>query len=117
MSNQIPERTVPFSSAIIAVAVTFVITAALVGAAAFLSQRSLDQKVVQLESEVRSLRTQLGTVPGGIGGGVVGAPEDGGVGTPGGGGGVMCAQDAKQCPNGSYVTRTGPNCEFAACPD
>ena len=24
--------------------------------------------------------------------------------------------DAKQCPDGSYVGRSGPNCEFAACP-
>ena len=30
--------------------------------------------------------------------------------------GIMCAQDAKQCPDGSYVSRTGPACEFAACP-
>lgn len=31
-------------------------------------------------------------------------------------GGVACTQEAKQCPDGSYVGRTGPNCEFAACP-
>lgn len=29
---------------------------------------------------------------------------------------VVCTQDVKQCPGGSYVGRTGPNCEFAACP-
>lgn len=29
---------------------------------------------------------------------------------------VFCTQDAKQCPDGSYVGRTGPNCEFAVCP-
>lgn len=29
---------------------------------------------------------------------------------------VFCTQEAKQCPDGSYVGRTGPNCEFAACP-
>ncbi len=28
---------------------------------------------------------------------------------------TLCTQDAKQCPDGSYVGRTGPNCEFAAC--
>ncbi|SRR3989339_1640468 len=28
---------------------------------------------------------------------------------------VACTMDAKQCPNGSYVGRTGPNCEFV-CP-
>jgi hypothetical protein len=28
---------------------------------------------------------------------------------------VVCPQDAKQCPDGSYVSRTGPNCEFAEC--
>lgn len=30
--------------------------------------------------------------------------------------GVICAQDAKMCPDGSYVARTGPHCEMAACP-
>lgn len=29
---------------------------------------------------------------------------------------VMCTMDAKQCPDGSFVSRTGPNCEFAPCP-
>lgn len=29
---------------------------------------------------------------------------------------VVCTQEAKQCPDGSYVSRTGPNCEFAKCP-
>lgn len=29
---------------------------------------------------------------------------------------VYCTQDAKLCPDGSYVGRTWPNCEFAACP-
>lgn len=28
---------------------------------------------------------------------------------------VACTLEAKQCPDGSYVSRTGPNCEFAAC--
>jgi hypothetical protein len=27
-----------------------------------------------------------------------------------------CTQEAKICPDGSSVGRTGPNCEFAACP-
>lgn len=36
------------------------------------------------------------------------APEDGGQ--------TVCTQDAKQCPDGSYVSRQGPNCEFAPCP-
>lgn len=27
-----------------------------------------------------------------------------------------CTMDAKMCPDGSYVGRQGPNCEFAACP-
>lgn len=30
--------------------------------------------------------------------------------------GVMCTMEAKLCPDGSYVSRTGPNCEFAPCP-
>lgn len=31
-------------------------------------------------------------------------------------GGNMCTEEAKMCPDGSYVGRTGPNCTFAACP-
>lgn len=30
--------------------------------------------------------------------------------------GVFCTLDAKLCPDGSSVGRTGPNCEFAPCP-
>jgi hypothetical protein len=33
-----------------------------------------------------------------------------------GSGQTVCTQEAKQCPDGSYVGRTGPNCEFAPCP-
>ena len=29
---------------------------------------------------------------------------------------VDCTADAKQCPDGSYVGRSGPNCEFKTCP-
>jgi len=29
---------------------------------------------------------------------------------------VACTQEAKLCPDGSYVSREGPNCEFSACP-
>lgn len=29
---------------------------------------------------------------------------------------TACTMDAKVCPDGSYVGRTGPSCEFAACP-
>lgn len=29
---------------------------------------------------------------------------------------VACTMEAKLCPDGSYVGRTGPNCEFATCP-
>lgn len=28
---------------------------------------------------------------------------------------VACTQEAKLCPDGSYVGRSGPNCEFARC--
>ncbi len=34
-----------------------------------------------------------------------------------GGGPIACIQDAKLCDDGSYVSRTGPNCEFALCPE
>lgn len=30
---------------------------------------------------------------------------------------MECDADAKICPDGSAVGRTGPSCEFAACPD
>ncbi len=29
---------------------------------------------------------------------------------------TFCTADAKECPDGSYVGRQGPNCEFAECP-
>ncbi len=29
---------------------------------------------------------------------------------------VACTLEAKMCPDGTAVGRTGPNCEFAACP-
>jgi len=29
---------------------------------------------------------------------------------------VMCTEEAKICPDGSFVGRTGPKCEFASCP-
>lgn len=31
--------------------------------------------------------------------------------------GQMCTMEAKLCSDGSYVGRTGPNCEFAPCPE
>ncbi|MGB4076548.1 MAG: hypothetical protein WBK28_02490 [Minisyncoccia bacterium] len=31
-------------------------------------------------------------------------------------GSLACPMDAKLCPDGSAVGRTGPNCEFPACP-
>lgn len=30
---------------------------------------------------------------------------------------VACTMEAKMCPDGSYVGRGGPSCEFAACPE
>ena len=29
---------------------------------------------------------------------------------------IACTQEARQCPDGSYVGRIGPDCEFAECP-
>ena len=29
---------------------------------------------------------------------------------------VFCTQEARECPDGSYVGREGPKCEFAQCP-
>jgi hypothetical protein len=30
---------------------------------------------------------------------------------------VVCTQEARECPDGSFVGRTGPACEFEQCPD
>jgi hypothetical protein len=38
-----------------------------------------------------------------------------GTGTNNGSGPIACTADAMQCPDGSYVGRTGPNCQFV-CP-
>src|SRR3989344_9069321 len=29
---------------------------------------------------------------------------------------IACTMEARLCSDGSYVSRTGPNCEFSACP-
>lgn len=29
---------------------------------------------------------------------------------------VFCTQDARECPDGTYVSRVAPNCDFAPCP-
>ncbi len=29
---------------------------------------------------------------------------------------IACSMEAKLCPDGSYVARTGPNCDFTPCP-
>ncbi|MBU2109898.1 Gmad2 immunoglobulin-like domain-containing protein [Patescibacteria group bacterium] len=31
--------------------------------------------------------------------------------------GIACTMEAKLCPDGSYVARTLPDCEFAKCPE
>jgi hypothetical protein len=28
---------------------------------------------------------------------------------------IMCTMDVKTCPDGSYVSRVAPDCEFAPC--
>lgn len=30
---------------------------------------------------------------------------------------IICSSEGRACPDGSVVGRTGPNCEFAACPE
>jgi len=30
--------------------------------------------------------------------------------------GTMCTMEVRECPDGSYVGRSGPNCEFESCP-
>lgn len=39
------------------------------------------------------------------------------VAPPDPGGAVACPEDAQVCDDGSSVSREGPDCEFAACPD
>lgn len=29
---------------------------------------------------------------------------------------IACSQEAKMCEDGSFISRTGPNCEFTECP-
>jgi hypothetical protein len=29
---------------------------------------------------------------------------------------TACTMDARECPDGTFVGRSGPNCEFVACP-
>lgn len=29
---------------------------------------------------------------------------------------IFCTADVKECPDGSFVSRTGPSCQFAECP-
>jgi len=36
--------------------------------------------------------------------------------TPSGDENIACTMDAKLCPDGSYVGRIPPTCEFAPCP-
>lgn len=43
-------------------------------------------------------------------------PPSGGVRPINPGDAIACPMDAKICPDGSGVGRTGPNCEFAPCP-
>lgn len=31
--------------------------------------------------------------------------------------GIVCTMEVKQCPDGSFVGREGPNCEFKKCPE
>jgi hypothetical protein len=31
--------------------------------------------------------------------------------------GVVCTMDVRECPDGTFVSRTGPDCAFAACPN
>ncbi len=38
------------------------------------------------------------------------------ISTPPSSQGVACTDEAKQCPDGSYVGRTGPQCQFSECP-
>ncbi len=44
-------------------------------------------------------------------------PENQGPGFDSDGNGPICTADAKQCPDGTYVGRIGPNCEFSKCPE
>lgn len=45
-----------------------------------------------------------------------GGPAMPGITPAGGQDGVACTMEAMQCPDGSWVGRTGPACAFAPCP-
>ncbi|MFA5134527.1 MAG: hypothetical protein WC505_01930 [Patescibacteria group bacterium] len=49
--------------------------------------------------------------------GTDGIPTNSNTNTPANTNAVACTMEAKLCPDGSAVGRTGPNCEFAACPE
>lgn len=75
-----------------------------------------------INSGFRLANINIFTQGGGQGGGTTMMsvePDEGsgaGAGAPGEGEMTACTMDAKQCPDGSYVGRTGPNCTFEPCP-
>ncbi len=52
-----------------------------------------------------------------VGGGVYLVSRGGGPSSQENEEGVVCTMEVKMCPDGSYVGRTGPQCEFKECPD
>lgn len=78
-----------------------------------LFQQSITPQYPPLQYDPATLAKPVKTNP------VVNDPIRAGESSPGtnanNGNAVMCPQDAKQCADGSWVGRTGPNCDFV-CP-
>lgn len=65
---------------------------------------------VALVQGLRAIRPERGTTY------KISRPDDCSGRGSNGGNDVVCTQDAKQCPDGSYVGRVPPTCAFAPCP-
>lgn len=74
----------------------------------------VNTRVIEIEPEINDENRDTVTPsvpPEGNGGETSGDADSKQIPSP-----IACTMDAKQCPDGSYVGRTGPRCEFEECP-